>query len=101
MVMARDFCSVCGASGGAHYGACKGEPAPYEQPGPIKFGEPQSFDLYRQGRLSCIHVFRPWESCGGTLERDGKLFGEFYFEANCKNCDARVGRRMVVEVIEQ
>lgn len=100
-LMAGDFCKRCGASGGMHYGACTGEPAPYEQPGSIKFGEPQTYDLYRQGRLSCAHVFRPWETSGGAVERDGKLFGEFYFEACCKNCDARVGRRMEVEVIEQ
>lgn len=101
MVATLDFCTVCGASAGAHYGACTGPPPPYDQPGPIKFGEPQTFDLYRQGRISCTHVFRPWETVGSVDERDGKLFGTFWFEANCKNCDARVGRRVEVEVVDQ
>jgi hypothetical protein len=67
----------------------------------ITFGEPQTFDLYRQGRLSCDHVFRPWETPSGVIERDGKTIAQMFFEACCKNCDARVGRRVEVEVIEQ
>lgn len=101
MIAPLKFCKLCGAGNGMHYGGCTGEPAPIEQEGPIKFGEAKSFDLYRQGRLSCEHEFRPWETCGGAVDRDGQLIAEFYFEANCKNCDARVGRRIEVEVSEQ
>lgn len=57
-------------------------------------GDPVSHDLYREGDSACDHEFRPWEVSSGVIDRNREVVAQMFFEAACRFCDARVGRKI-------